>query len=92
MTPRHHNFFFSRDTLRLLLGRTGFRVREIRARGGTYPLRYVLHRAGVLDRPGLAARLPAALAASRAGAVGLPLNLFDIVTVEATRSAPGVRA
>lgn len=85
MTPRHHNVFFSRATIRRLLTSVGFEVVSIGAPASVYPIRYLAHKAGlVLDaRPVHAAARR--LAGSRAGRVPLPVNLLDVMTVVARR-------
>lgn len=86
LTPRHHNFFFSFETLRRLLMRTGFTVIGADRSGARYPLRYLAHKARTLVRGALIDRAASALDASRLGSIAVPLNLFDIVTVVARPS------
>ncbi len=76
-----HLFFFSRQSLRLLLGAHGLRVESMRAEGARYPLGYLAER---LRKTLL--RRPAARPARFPGAAwSIPVNLFDIVTVHAVR-------
>ncbi|TML11744.1 MAG: class I SAM-dependent methyltransferase, partial [Actinobacteria bacterium] len=81
LTPRHHNFFFSASTLVRLLDRSGFEVVWLGHPGARYS---VAHLAYKLDRGARTAVTAAAarrIAGSRVGRYGLPLNLYDIVTV-----------
>jgi 2-polyprenyl-3-methyl-5-hydroxy-6-metoxy-1,4-benzoquinol methylase len=84
LTPRHHNFFFTRRTLTALLHRCGFEVLLLDHRGTRYPLRYLAHKARLV-LPGVE-RFAGRLAGSRLGSIAVPMNLFDIATVVA-RSA-----
>jgi hypothetical protein len=89
LTPRHHNFFFSKRTLVDLLGRTGFEVLWLGHPGARYSLAHIAHK-------GLPSPVAHRLAASAAGRRSVPLNLFDIVTVVARRGSrtrkPGLQA
>lgn len=85
LTPRHHNFFFTAATLTELLVRSGFEVVSLDHRGGRYPLRYLVHKLGTLVRSRALESLTARLAASRLGAVAVPVNLWDIATVAARK-------
>jgi SAM-dependent methyltransferase len=85
LTPEHHNFFFDEGTLRRLLVTTGFDVLEARHRAGLYSFSHVLYKLGALGHFELARRTAARAGRSRVGQVGIPLNLFDIVTVVARR-------
>jgi SAM-dependent methyltransferase len=86
LTPRHHNFFFTAATLTELLARAGFEVVSLDHRGSRYPLRYLAHKLGTLAQSRILERLTGRLASSRLGAVTVPLNLGDIVTVVARRA------
>lgn len=88
LTPRHHNFFFSASTLVRLLDRSGFEVVWLGHPGARYS---VAHLAYKLDRGARTAVTAAAarrIAGSRVGRYGLPLNLYDIVTVVARKVNP----
>lgn len=88
MTPRHHNVFFSRATIRRLLTSVGFEVVSVGAPASVYPIRYLAHKAGlVLDARPVHA-VARRVATSRAGSVPLPVNLFDVMTVVARRPLP----
>jgi SAM-dependent methyltransferase len=85
LTPRHHNFFFSAATLARLLARSGFDVVTLDHRGSRYPLRYLVHKLRTLVPLRALDTLTGRLAQGRLGAVALPVNLWDIVTVVARR-------
>jgi hypothetical protein len=86
LTPRHHNFFFTAATLSRLLARSGFAVVTLDHRGSRYPLRYLVHKLRTLVPLGALDTLTGRLAHGRLGAVALPVNLWDIVTVVARRA------
>jgi SAM-dependent methyltransferase len=78
-----HLFFYTRRSLRLLLGAHGLRVEWMRADASLYPLGYLIERI----RKTLLGRAAAAGSARWPGAsLALPVNLFDVVTVSAVRS------
>ena len=80
-TLPEHLFFYSRRSLRLLLQAHGFRVEGIRAESAHYTLGYLVERLRktLLGRPG---RGPSTWPGA---GLALPMNLFDVVTVRATR-------
>jgi len=82
-TIPEHLFFFTRESLRQLLARHGFAVESMRAEASLYTLGYLVERLrkSLLGRAGAEARWPGA-------SLGVPVNLFDIVTVRARRCAP----
>jgi len=80
-TLPEHLFFHTRESLRRLLEAHGLHVERLRAEAALYPLGYLVERLWktLLRRPtGRALRFPGARLA-------LPLNLYDVVTVEARR-------
>ena len=82
LTPEHHNFFFEKRTLRRLLESSGFEVLEARRRASLHSVSHVLYKLGsfaVFRRAASRAR------SSRMGRAGIPINLYDIVTVVARR-------
>ena len=87
LTPRHHNFFFTVATLSRLLAQSGFDVVSLDHRGSRYPLRYLVHKLRTLVPLRALDMLTGRLARNRLGAVTLPVNLWDIVTVVARRPA-----
>ena len=81
LTPRHHNYFFTRSSLLSGLERAGFSVLVARHLGARYSVRYLAHKLRTLADWRPLRRLERSLGASSAGAVALPVNLGDIVTV-----------
>ena len=85
MTPRHHNYFFSAETMRRLLRDCGYEVVTARHPAAVFPVRYLAHKAcmAVDVRPATAAA--SFLARSRLGRLQVPMNLWDVMTVVARR-------
>jgi 2-polyprenyl-3-methyl-5-hydroxy-6-metoxy-1,4-benzoquinol methylase len=86
LTPRHHNFFFSRKTLARLLGSCGFEVVQMSAPAARYSLHHVVYKLEALLRAPRLRGLAARIAAGGVGRTAVPLNLFDIVTVVARKA------
>ena len=84
LTPRHHNFFFDRRTLERALAEAGLRVRRQSTLVSRYSLHYLAHKLQTMGTP-LAGGLAGALQGTRVGALAVPVDLFDIVTVVAQR-------
>ena len=86
LTPRHHTVYFSGAALRMLLESAGFEVHWSGHPGARYAARYLAHK---LQTAAPGSRALATLAGrvdrSRAGALRVPVNLWDIVTVVARR-------
>jgi len=78
LTPRHHNFFFSLRTLARLLAATGFDISWSGHPGARYSLAHIAHKS-------LPASVAERVARSRLARHGVPINLFDIVTVIARK-------
>jgi 2-polyprenyl-3-methyl-5-hydroxy-6-metoxy-1,4-benzoquinol methylase len=85
LTPEHHNFFFETKTLRRLLENTGFDVIEARHRAGLYSVGHVVYKLGALSSVGPIRRAASRLGRSSLASAGIPINLYDIVTVVARR-------
>lgn len=85
LTPEHHNFFFEARTLQRLLEETGFDVLEARHRASLYSIAHVLYKLETFGSLGALRHLASRLGRSSLGSAGVPLNLFDIVTVVARR-------
>ena len=88
MTPRHHNFFFTRATMRRLLESVGFEVLYLRHPAAVFPLRYLAHKACLTVDVGILDAVARRLARSRLGARTVPVNLWDVMTVVARRPSP----
>ena len=90
MTPRHHNFFFTRPTVTRLLESVGFDVQYVGHPASVFPLRYLAHKACLTVDVPLLDALARRLARSRLGGRTIPVNLWDVMTVVARRPAtPG---
>ncbi|MBI5311209.1 MAG: class I SAM-dependent methyltransferase [Actinobacteria bacterium] len=86
LTPRHHNFFFSRNTLPEALRRAGFEVVELRHRAYWFSVGYLAHKTRtMLTRSRVLDRFVASIVDSRAGGLSVPVNLFDVMTVIARK-------
>lgn len=82
LTPRHHNFFFTRATLTAALARTGFQAVAVSRPAAWYTVGYAAHKLRtMMPRSRVVQALARRAGSSRAGAVAVPLNLWDIVTV-----------
>jgi SAM-dependent methyltransferase len=86
LTPRHHNYFFTRRSLLHGLERAGFSVLALRHLGARYSVRYLVHKLRTLADVRPLRRLERSLGGSRVGTVALPVNLGDIVTIVARSS------
>jgi SAM-dependent methyltransferase len=80
-TIPEHLFFYSRRSLRLLLEAHGFRVETQRADPSVYTLGYLVERL----RKTLLGRASGQRATWPGSLLRIPVNLFDIVTVQAVR-------
>jgi 2-polyprenyl-3-methyl-5-hydroxy-6-metoxy-1,4-benzoquinol methylase len=87
LTPRHHNYFFTRNSLLRGLERAGFSVLVARRLGARYSVRYLTHKLRTLGDWRPLRRLERSLGGSSVGTVALPVNLGDIVTVVGRSSA-----
>jgi hypothetical protein len=88
LTPRHHNFFFGTNTLVRLIERSGFEVVWLGHPGARYSLAHLSYKLDRGARTGATAAVARRIATSRFGRYGVPLNLFDIVTVVARKMRP----
>lgn len=87
MTPRHHNYFFTRATVTHLLESAGFEVLWVGRPAAVYPLRYLAHKACLTMDRGLLDALARRLERSPLGTRIVPFNLWDVMTIVARRPA-----
>lgn len=87
LTPRHHNFFFTVDTLKRYLEGHGFEIVDVGHPGAQYSLRYIVYKLGTMaPRSALLRRLSTWVSGRPVGQRSLRFNLFDIVTITARRT------
>ena len=79
LTPRHHNFFFDPETIGIALRRAGLDVVAVTHPGGRYSVAYLAHKLGLEP-------VSTWLSERNAGAISVPVNLFDVMTVVARRT------
>jgi SAM-dependent methyltransferase len=87
LTPRHHNFFFTRKLLERALRGAGLEVLLSAHLSSLYSLHYLVYKLRTLRDGPLVRRFVERVQRSRAGEWAVPVNLYDIVTVVA-RSVP----
>lgn len=87
LTPRHHNFYFSAATLERALDEAGFEVLVRSHPGSTFPLRYLSHKGRTMLDTRLTRFVARWLERSSLGAIEVPLNLGDVVTMVARKRA-----
>jgi SAM-dependent methyltransferase len=85
LTPRHHNFFFNRESLLRLLRRSGLDVVSVSYPGSSYSVRYVLYKLRTMLDVEPVRRLAGGVGGTRAASLMLPVNLWDIATVVARK-------
>jgi 2-polyprenyl-3-methyl-5-hydroxy-6-metoxy-1,4-benzoquinol methylase len=83
LTPRHHNFFFGSSTLGRMLEQSGFEIVWMRHPSSWYSVAHISYKLDRTFRLRPTEALFSRIAGSRLGRVGVPANLFDIVTVVA---------
>jgi SAM-dependent methyltransferase len=86
LTPRHHNYFFTRRSLEAALNRSGFDVLDYRFRAGRYSPQYLLHKLRTVADARVLRAATTRVAASRISDWAIPVNLFDIATVVARKN------
>jgi 2-polyprenyl-3-methyl-5-hydroxy-6-metoxy-1,4-benzoquinol methylase len=86
LTPRHHNFFFTAETMLRYLDEKGFELLYVGHPGAYYSLRYIVYKLRTMV-PGSRSvhALGNWVAARPLGERALRLNLRDIVTIYARR-------
>lgn len=86
LTPHHHNFFFTADTLRHYLSDRGFEITRIGHPGAYYSLRYLVYKLRTMfPRSSTLRRASDWLAGHALGERQIPFNLGDIATIHAIR-------
>jgi 2-polyprenyl-3-methyl-5-hydroxy-6-metoxy-1,4-benzoquinol methylase len=85
MTPRHHNFFFTRKSLLEALRATDFQILSIAHASSRYSASYLLHKLRTLHDSSLLRTMADRLRRGRLGRLSVPINLYDIFTVIAER-------
>lgn len=85
LTPRHHNYYFSGATLRRMLESADYEIVWLGHPGHRYTLRYLAHKGRTLVDVAPLRALSNFVSTSRIGAVRIPVNLEDIVTVVARK-------
>jgi 2-polyprenyl-3-methyl-5-hydroxy-6-metoxy-1,4-benzoquinol methylase len=88
LTPRHHNYFFTRKALFLALEGAGLTTLMSRHLAARYSARYLAHKLRTLSDLQPLRELERQLSRSRLGAWSVPVNLGDIVTVVARADTP----
>ena len=86
LTPRHHNFFFTRDSLERALRTAGFSVRGTAYPSNLYSVYYLVHKLRTLADIAVLRQLSTRLGGMRVGALAIPVNLYDIMVVSGSRS------
>ena len=88
LTPRHHNFFFTRATLERAFTEAGLRLRTMTTLASRYSFAYLAHKLQTMSGLPFLDRVALALRESTVGQVSVPVNLFDIVVAVAERPRP----
>jgi 2-polyprenyl-3-methyl-5-hydroxy-6-metoxy-1,4-benzoquinol methylase len=83
LTPRHHNFFFTTETLTRALEQAGFAVKTVGHPPAWYSVSYLAHKLQTLARVRPVTALSDWIATRPVGDKSVPVNLFDIVTIAA---------
>ena len=86
LTPRHHNFFFSRATITMLLEAHGLEVLDVSRPGARYSVSHLAYKLQRLLPGKVLGGAVERVAGSRLGGMAVPVNLFDIVTVTARKA------
>jgi 2-polyprenyl-3-methyl-5-hydroxy-6-metoxy-1,4-benzoquinol methylase len=85
LTPRHHNFFFTRPSLQHAFTNAGLKVELMTYASNLYSVFYLLYKLRTLwDSPRLE-RMAGRVGRTRFGERAIPINLRDIVTVVGRR-------
>jgi SAM-dependent methyltransferase len=85
LTPRHHNFFFTRASLERAFGDAGFEVVLVKYAWSRYSVHYLVHKLRTLTDSSILSGFARKTRGHRLADIGIPVNLFDIVTVVGRR-------
>jgi SAM-dependent methyltransferase len=85
LTPHHHNFFFTRQSLGLALRTAGFDLVKVAYPSSRYSVRYLSYKLRTVGDARALQRAVQRLDRSAIGRWAIPVNLFDIMTVVARR-------
>lgn len=85
LTPRHHNYYFSRTNLDQYLEKNRFKIIRTDYDFNYYPIRYLFHKLRTMFHFRLLDNLAVTVGKSRVGSWAIPVNFFDIVTVYAVK-------
>jgi SAM-dependent methyltransferase len=86
LTPRHHNFFFTAETLDRYLREQGLEISYLGHPGAYYSLRYLIYKLRTMTpRSRVVNSLGEWIATKSVGELSLCMNLGDILTVHARR-------
>jgi ubiquinone/menaquinone biosynthesis C-methylase UbiE len=86
MIPPVHLYFFSKKTIRGYLEKAGFLDIKISYPGKRAPLDFLIEKLFRLINPTFARKIAPYLYKSQLGKIGLPVNLFDIMTISARKT------
>jgi 2-polyprenyl-3-methyl-5-hydroxy-6-metoxy-1,4-benzoquinol methylase len=81
LTPRHHNFFFTRASLQEAFRGAGFEIIGSKYASNRYSLHYLAHKLQTLIDWRVVAAVSRAARRSHFRGLAVPLNLYDITTV-----------
>ena len=88
LTPRHHNYFFTKQTLVAYCRKTAFEVIEVRHSPALYSLRHVTYKLRTFADVAIVKTLAEAAEKSRLSGIRIPINLYDIATVICRKRTP----
>lgn len=85
LLPPQHIYYFSQDTIKKLLEKTGFRVIEVKYWTTSMTLIHFFRRLSFLFKNRLFYHLFKLVKSSKVGNIRIALNLYDIMTIFATK-------
>lgn len=86
LTPRHHNFFFTKAQLARYLENQGFEILTAKYVWSSYSFAYLAHKSQTVVTVPPLRRLMKAIGQSPLGSLRIPMNLYDIVTIVAQKA------